>query len=228
MCHCSLLPPPENQRTEPLEYSADFRRLIRNGEAVEKLAGGCGAKGCDLAEWENRRAFLRKAFDGGGSVLDVGCGNAFLLRSLQEWCKADLNPHGFDPDSEIIAEALQIFPRHKSNFVVETLDDYLETPPTHWPTSFRFIYCSLWGRGRFKTDKARWRFSELYGRVAKGGRLILGMYGNQHAKGSAEHLSEREELEATITAIQDLGYRVAGQASSDGGRNNLAAWIVKT
>lgn len=103
--------------------SLAFRHLINEGKAVKELAAGCGARGCNLEEWENRRQFIGEAFTEAGSVFDIGCGNGFLLRSLQEWSGVLLTPYGIDINSTLISEAKELFPEHSAYFLVYGIDD---------------------------------------------------------------------------------------------------------
>jgi 2-polyprenyl-3-methyl-5-hydroxy-6-metoxy-1,4-benzoquinol methylase len=59
----------------------------------------------------------RKALAGvSGNVLDLGCGNGMLLRSLCEG-RPDLVPYGIDSNKEVIDRARQILPKFRENFV---------------------------------------------------------------------------------------------------------------
>src|SRR3972149_4052303 len=63
------------------------------------------------------RLFLR-IIERPGSILDLGCGNGLLLKTLRAQCRYDLVPFGADFLEESIAEARdEILPAFRNNFV---------------------------------------------------------------------------------------------------------------
>ena len=81
-----------------MTYSASFHELIESKKRTGALIAGCGmgTGNVDIQTWENRRQFIHSAIDKSGTILDIGCGNGFLLRCLQEWSGVDLVPYGID------------------------------------------------------------------------------------------------------------------------------------
>lgn len=210
-------------------YSQSFHTLIEEGNSVGKLIAGCGAGGGKLDSWEDRRQFIGEAFHKSGTLLDIGCGNGFLLRCLQEWSGFDLIPYGIDIDTERIGEAKHIFqtyPDHFLDYKLEALWDYW---PTIFPETFDFIYCSLWGRRKFDTEEARMTLEMLWDKVSIYGRLILGFYGtNRFSPNSEEHIQERKNLIYMSQCVEQFGYQVSGKAFAEDKKNNLVIWIDKT
>jgi SAM-dependent methyltransferase len=75
------------------------------------------------AEWRRARWPFSRHIPDGGDVLDVGCGNGFLLVSLLDWQPRRFVPFGFDNRSDRIAEARSLLPRYAHNFWVQDCFD---------------------------------------------------------------------------------------------------------
>jgi 2-polyprenyl-3-methyl-5-hydroxy-6-metoxy-1,4-benzoquinol methylase len=73
-------------------YSREFIKLIKDKKNTQRLLSGSGLAGADFKVWERARLFISEAINAPGSILDIGCGNGFLLRCLQEWSKYKLIP----------------------------------------------------------------------------------------------------------------------------------------
>lgn len=113
---------------------ADFGKLVGPGEADRWIRGSCCSG--DLKYWVDTRSFLAEAFHHGGTLLDVGSANGFLLRCLQEWCAHKLTPFGIEPSAAIFDT---VVPLHREftqgHFAQVTLDTFLLRPVTEPPVS---------------------------------------------------------------------------------------------
>lgn len=213
-----------------MDYASPFQELIGDPKRTGSLIAGCGMGNgtVNMHTWENRRQFIHSAIDKPGTILDIGCGNGFLLRSLQEWSGFDLTPYGIDTEEKWLLETHEIFPDHKDHFLNYGIDDLCDNWPSTFPPTFDYIYCSLWGTARFNTPESQHQLQTLLDHVSNTGRLILGLYGgNRFAKGSDADKQERALLTKTIHRIEELDYNISGQAASKSS-NNMAIWIDKS
>jgi ribosomal protein S18 acetylase RimI-like enzyme len=213
-----------------MTYSSSFQELIDTPKRTGALIAGCGmgAGTVDFQTWENRRQFIHSAIDKPGTLLDIGCGNGFLLRCLQEWSGFDLIPYGIDTDEKWLSETHEIFTDHTDHFLNCGIDDLCDKWPDTFPPTIDYIYCSLWGTARFNTPESQRQLQTLLDHVSNNGCLILGLYGsNRFAKGSDADKQERALLTQTIHSIETLDYDISGQAASKNS-NNIAIWIDKS
>lgn len=205
-------------------YSPKFARLIAPSGSIQRFTEGSGASPCDLKEWEQRREFLAAAVNASGTFFDVGCGNGFLLRCLQEWSLESILPFGIDIDADRIQQARELFPQHSKNFEALGLHDLGARYPARYPGRFDFVYCSLWHHQSHDSSRLAALIETLLAHTSR--RLVLGVYGtNRHGVRAPEHRVEWKGLHAHLEALERLGFDLHGPIEGAGKRNNLAVWI---
>lgn len=195
------------------KYSSSFQQLIKSSEKLQDLLVNCSFSG-SFEAWEQRKAFIAEAIHKDGSFLDLGSGNGFLIRCLQEWSGCSLVPYGVDINSDYIQKAKQLFPEYEQNFVVfdsrdiDMLSDYL-------PVQYDFIFHS----SNWSTFPPKRRHVELLDTmieyVKPGGRLIVGSYSEE----------KTDNLNA-IEGLKELGARF-DEVFENPESTNILAWIDK-
>lgn len=185
-----------------MNYSNEFKELIEDKEKIKSLIEGNHAIGVDFEQWKKMRFFITKAINKNGNILDIGCGNGFLLRCLQEWSNHKLEPYGIDIDQKLIKQVKELFPSQAKNFIVkelkEELKDLAELPKYGFPTKYDFIYWNVWARLKFENEKEADILKTILEMVSDGGRLILGFYD-----------SDKEKIDK-IKKLKKLGFKFSG------------------
>jgi SAM-dependent methyltransferase len=161
------------------KYSQEFRTLISSEDSLRDLLTNCSFSGTFQA-WERRKAFIGSAIHKSGTFLDIGSGNGFLLRCLQEWADYDITPYGIDISEEYIRKAKELFPGQADHFAagnirqISRIGEYL-------PDAYDFVYFSAdWSQNEVSETDARF-IKSLEQLIASGGRLIIGFYGEDVA-----------------------------------------------
>jgi SAM-dependent methyltransferase len=151
-----------------------YEEIIKDQDLAKKLIEDCYFKSTEpVPRWEKARKFISKAFDKPGSVLDIGCANGFLLKSLQFWSKQKLLPYGIDIVEENIIKAKDLFGIHQDNFVATSLGNLLKEYPRSLPNQFDYIYWAYWSNlGEIKKESVDILLSHL----KPDGKLIIGFY----------------------------------------------------
>lgn len=157
-------------------------------------------------EWEEGRRFITSAIHKDGSLLDYGCANGFLLRSLQEWSPYSLDPYGFDTDEDAIRKAQELFSHKRDHFVTP---EELEKNP-QFPRTFDFVYWNVWDNWKFSSPEEIMLLEKLKGITNEEGRLILGLY------------DTKEENLKKIEQLRTLGYDPSGVTENHKGEQVLA------
>jgi hypothetical protein len=131
----------------------------------------------DFAYWRKKRYFVRRFIHKPGSLLDVGCANGLLLRSLAEWSAWPIVPYGTDDDAQAIAGCTELFPEQRHHFVVAGIHDLDRLGELGLPTGFDLVYWNLWD----EIDLHHPEYGEypeyVWGTVNVEGRLAVGFYG---------------------------------------------------
>lgn len=209
-----------------VQYSEDFQRLIGpNQENIPKLLDGSCISDGALEDWEKERKFITQAINRDGTILDIGCANGFLLRSLQEWSDKNLIPYGIDTYPDRLKLARKMFPEQSSNFQVTSWRDLIKATPEQlqqvgFPTQFDMIYWNVWDNFDLDTEEGRLILGRLPEMVVDGGRVILGFY--NHDK--AESVKRAEELKILA---EKLGFNVTGVMENPNG-SQVMTWIDKS
>ncbi len=172
------------------EYSPEFKQLVEGGKLREVLRGS-HVDAPTLEKWEEGRRFIAEGIHKDGTILDYGCANGFLLRSLEEWTDYEIDPYGIDTDAKGVAAAREMFPEKADHFV--TLEE-TGSARENFPKSFDFIYWNAWDNYQFESEKNIELLRQLESRVDPDGRLLLGLYDTK------EHNAEK------IKKLAELGY----------------------
>ena len=152
--------------------------------------------------WTQARSIVAEAFDQGGTFLDVGCANGYLMESAQRWALAAgrvIVPHGLDISPELIHLARERLPQWADRIWLGNVIDW--EPPSR----FDFVRTGLEHVPSHRSaDLIEWLLDAY---VAQNGRLIIGTY-NEQPDAVLTHRSLRQEVES-------LGFAVAGVAERD-------------
>lgn len=188
-------------------YSSDFIKLTQDPKDLRDLLDNCSFAGT-FSAWEDRKAFLAKGINRQGTFLDIGCGNGFLLRCLQEWSEYELSPYGLDVNAAYIQKAKQLFTAQPENFMMLDSRDIQKMAFMGFPNQFDFVYASSIWRGT-ENEQIK-RFASL---VKSGGRLLIGFYDDDRTRNN-------NARKAFIRA----GVRFSGTVTNSLG-SNLMTWI---
>jgi SAM-dependent methyltransferase len=153
----------------------DFGDLKSDPNLLKRALNGSCVNGPTIEAWEDARSFIAGAIHRSGTILDIGCANGFLLRSLQEWSNHALEPFGMDASKSRIRDTAAFFPdrsRQFTNLPIEQFSDLSRS----LPDSYDFLYWNVWDDYLFDTPDRADLLKMAFDRVAEGGRLIMGFY----------------------------------------------------
>lgn len=160
-----------------------------------------------LTAWENSRRFIASAINSSGSVLDYGCANGFLLRSLQEWCPYALVPYGIDIDRSRLDAAKTLFGDRIGHFGSPE-----DVGSLHTAHGFDFVYWAIGDNVDFTAPQnIRW-LQSVAGLCVPSGRFIVGLY---------------DSIEENIRKLADLarnGVHFTATVSNPRG-SEVMAWV---
>lgn len=150
-----------------------YRYLITDEQRAKELISGSYLSSDHPVEaWERGRCFIASTINHDGTILDIGCANGFLLKSLQAWCSYTLDPYGIDANDDDISKAKELFPDLTDHFITAQLHIFLKNYPSHFPQKFDFIYWAVWTN----YDLTKEEIHEVLTHINENGRLILGFY----------------------------------------------------
>ncbi len=159
-------------------YSEEFKKWITDDKKIKFLAEGCSVFGANYENWKSMRRVIAKSINKNGTILDVGCGNGFLLRCLQEWSNYDLEPYGIDRNIDYIRLAKELFSSKSDNFVLLNFldNDLTDMSKYGMPKRYDFVYWAVCNSMKFDNVIERELIENFLQLVSDGGRLILGLY----------------------------------------------------
>ena len=195
------------------KYSPAFLKLIEPSLGLKDLLVSSSFGG-NFEGWEKRKGFISRAIHKPGSFFDVGCGNGFLIRCLQEWSDYELIPYGIDINETFVKKARQLFSNYGygSNFAVLDAKQVSKLTTSGLPNKFDFVYLSNdWTQ--YPMPDAKVLITNMLSLVKPGGRLIFGFYNEDKDK----------NLEAT-RKLQTGGIRFSDTLENPYG-TNLISWI---
>ncbi len=134
--------------------------------------------GGDEGRWEDARRPIAEQIDRGGTFLDIGCANGYLMESVVRWSNHHVEPYGLDFAPAVVELARQRRPRRASRIF---LGNALTWQP---PMRFDFVRMELLYVPEVRQEEFLQRvMSEV---VAPRGRLIVCGYGSPRS-GQAPH-----------------------------------------
>lgn len=150
-----------------------FSRMARIFEAAYTAGDNPRAQsgfGGDEARWEIARRPIVRAIDRGGTFLDIGCANGYLMESVARWATHHIEPYGLELAPAVAELARQQRPRWASRIFV---GNALTWQP---PMRFDFVRVELC----YVPDQRERALLQhlLSDVVAPGGRLIVCGYGS--------------------------------------------------
>jgi SAM-dependent methyltransferase len=202
--------PADAARDLPADFLDGLERLAAAYRASDDpiLQSGFGG---GPERWRTERAPILAAVDRGGSFLDVGCANGFLLECLVAWASARghaLVPFGLDASAELIALARRRLPAFAAHLFVGNAWDWRP------PRRFGYVYAlSDLVPATHLGALLRRMHQDL---LEPGGRLVVGSYGSR---------SRRIPPLELVPLLASFGLAVAGTAA--GGEDGIArfAWV---
>jgi len=154
-------------------------------------------KSGDEVEWRWSRELVLDAMPRGGTLLDVGCANGYLMESLRRWGMergTDVEPYGLDISSRLAALARRRLPEWADRIWVGNVMEW--TPPRRFDVVHTGIDYVPRDRRR---DLLKRVLRDL---VEPGGRVVL--------RASRVHPSEPD----LATEIRALGFEIGGVLES--------------
>ena len=162
----------------------------------------------DADLWREARAFILDAVPSGGSFLDVGCANGYLIECIPAWAAErglELSLHGLELSADLAEEARRRLPAMSDRIYTGNVSDW--TPPRR----FTYVRSGLEyvPSGREPALVARL----LRDVVEPGGRLIAGPIAE-------------DQVQATLGAFTAAGVRSPQVVSATDrvGKTRYAVW----
>lgn len=159
-------PRPREQYDRP-EYSKAFNELLAQ-YGVEQLMKGSHVEGVSFETWEEKRRPIAQHIISGGTLLDFGCANGFLLKCLEEWSNKEFDVYGIDTDVSLIEQARELYPSMPDHFAVTPQEAAAFTE------QFQTIYWNIWDN--IEAKEAIGYLRQLLDRLAESGQLLIGSY----------------------------------------------------
>ena len=164
-----------------MNFTGDFQKLIADRIDVRDLLEGSSFHSDDFPTWETARKFTSKTINRDGTILDIGCGNGFLLKCFQYWQPHSLTPFGIDINSEFINQAKLLFPEFANNFTVLSIETLEELKTHNLPSQYDLVYWNVWDNWDFTHPNQVNPLKRLINLLSSHGRLILGFYHRDQA-----------------------------------------------
>ncbi len=199
----------------------DFNQLISNQAQARAMLKGSSIPivsapdvFADILSWALMRKFVAQTIHHPGTILDVGCGNGFFLRCLQEWQPHVLIPYGFDSVPEYIKQTKDLHPNYSNNFATLFMENIKDFSKTGLPDRYDFVYWAVWDNWDFSSLSNLKLLKTIRSFILPKGRLILSFYsGNKEM-----NLSKIEQLKS-------LGYIPQGIINNPSGRSEVVCWF---
>ncbi len=160
-------------------YSTDFKKLKDDVPRITQLMSACSFNNATFNDWEEQRYFIHTAINKDGELLDVGCGNGFLIKCLSEWSGFKIIPYGIDIDANYIKQAKELFPEYSGNFKTANFYAYLPLVSLGmclWCfKKFDYVLWNVWDNYHF-SERGLGQLNTLLNRVKNDGKLILTFY----------------------------------------------------
>jgi SAM-dependent methyltransferase len=182
-----------------MTYTVELNSLNTDPGILRFALNGSGVDGPSFDTWKQARSFIASEIHRPGTLLDIGCGNGFLLRCLAEWSNHELTPFGFDASAGRVRDTARFFPSQEMRFARLPVERLAEIDSHGLPRAYDFVYWAVWDNYRFDRPDRIDLLRRAFENVSDDGRLILGFYDRKP-----------ETIENKIAQIRalDLGHAV--------------------
>lgn len=207
----------KNKAVDTRRNGLSYQELITDEERARRLVEGSHFYADHPSRaWERARKFIANALHKDGTVLDIGCANGFLSKSLESWSSHKHTSYGIDIVSGDIEKAQKLFPSTPDHFKEYSFKEFISRCPDGFPATFDFIYCCGFdGRHVTKDD-----LDTLLGRISPHGRLLLGLYperektdgtGKEPVVHVVTNIEKLKEYGFTITVLDNTDHPSRGE-----------------
>lgn len=194
-----------------------YEEIASNEQLAEKILKDCYFSADEpIKKWEIARKFISDIVTSNGTILDIGCANGFLLKSLQSWTGHDLIPFGVDILEKNIINAKNLFPDHQNNFVTLSYEDFTSNYPKSFPEVFGYICWSFWDDSHLITKN---EIDFLLSHIEDGGKLIITFY--------PDNSKEPTDIIGNIPKIIQMSFKAKNIKNSAKERNEQLLVIGK-
>lgn len=188
------------------KYSEGFMKMLSVLD-VEKIIEQSHLVGANWESWEHHRKFLTDTIIKDSSVLDIGCANGFLLKSLQEWSEFEIDPYGIDSDKQLIEQSHVLFPGKQKHFAYAGIEDLAKIDKLGLPHRFDVILWNIWDDWieQGVTPEIKHHIDTVLITTKNDGRLVIASY---HDDISVSHDFSQE--------LKEAGYMVSELRNTSG------------
>lgn len=209
---------------QSLENFSDFKSIISDPKLFARAMLGSSRPGSTYEQWQVNRQFIANLIPGSGSILDIGCGNGFFLKSLQEWSGKKLEPYGIDINPDFIADVPLFFPAQVDNFMVVDVKNIDQLYELGLPHKFDFIFWNFLGIWQIKDVEFQILLNKILSLAKQ--RVFIGFYGtNQYAFNSEEWRQERQRLINKRDEFALAGFKFDGFQLNPAEYNETVGWF---
>lgn len=174
--------------------------LCTDSENEKRILKDSCMFGCTLEIWTEQRKFIAEAIDRSGTILDIGCANGLLLRSLIEWSQHKLIPYGIDPNQERLDGVAEVLPECKNNFAPLRITQLEQLENHGLPEQFDLVFWNVWDD--FDPQIHQHSVAYTFNVVKPGGRLILGFY-HENSQGNDRKIAWFKEYNPNTKGFKD-------------------------
>jgi SAM-dependent methyltransferase len=155
-------------------WHREWRAIVVPKYLAAETPWGQSGKSGTAEDWEWSRSLVADAIDRGGSFLDVGCANGYLLECLPRWTAYDVERHGLEIAPELAELALARLPGLSDNIHVGNALTW------EAPNRFTYVRTSL----DYVPDARRRELAERLLGICE--RLIVGVFNEHESEGTTD------------------------------------------
>jgi GNAT superfamily N-acetyltransferase len=195
----------ERGKIDEAGWHAEMARIIVPAYLAAETPWEASGKSGSAQDWEYARSHVAHAIDRGGTFLDIGCANAYLLECLPRWTPHQVDRYGLDIARELVDLARRRLPELADHLWVGNALD--------WEPPHRFTYIRT-GLEYVPRRRRRELVERLLGRCE---RLIIGVF------------NEEAHARPTEGLLRSWGYAIDGRSErahrSKPGMEYRVLWI---